>query len=488
MVYAHVSALVLSVLLLSMSTNAETNVITHQSAILVLRGQMDKSKFKVAHAERHRKLPGNKAGKYRPPGDPDNCVGYDSVGGTRPCRMGFMENLIDQSESGMGNPQTMFPNLFNQFNMSVFVSVPPTQKSISPMVTVFLTSMWNETMSNMEFHLPQRMMNVVGMEEHHTMMEKIYEMGNRKNRSSARGQKRGGEFHQETEYNSHSDSDNDYSWESNSNGIIGSTPPRDPFGGRHLSDESNDAEKLDLYHVSTLSKKMMVERRRVIWRYDMTFAGYWAHNEKPVNDAEITEITSALMNFTDTSQRSIRRALNDMTEEKISFATNMDDFQSDEADGDTETPTPSPTDDSNDYVDSVDSEGGESTGSANMTESSLKVYWDTQRIFGLILLSATVAITVTLVLASSRRQERRNQTLIWANLNSEEGVSEMLGTGWALKDGKMEIFDKSRWGYSDDSSVFRGGFQQKETPIGAEISITVPSSSQTGQDSNTVGS
>ena len=60
---------------------------------------------------------------------------------------------------------------------------------------------------------------------------------------------------------------------------------------------------------------------------------------------------------------------------------------------------------------------------------------------------------------------------LWGNLATEEGVSELLRTGWKIKGAKMELYDKKDVGYRDDDSMLIGGYEQKEF-VGAEITVT----------------
>ena len=77
-----------------------------------------------------------------------------------------------------------------------------------------------------------------------------------------------------------------------------------------------------------------------------------------------------------------------------------------------------------------------------------------------------------LVLASQIGALRRKMKIrqqVWGNLASEEGVKELLNTGWVLRDDRMEVFHKDRVGYRDDDSMLIGGFEQREPGPGTEI-------------------
>jgi hypothetical protein len=60
---------------------------------------------------------------------------------------------------------------------------------------------------------------------------------------------------------------------------------------------------------------------------------------------------------------------------------------------------------------------------------------------------------------SSKYQHRRMRKELWGNLGTEEGVDALLET--VMNDGENKIvYNKRRWGYTDDDSLFMGGYQQ----------------------------
>ena len=60
---------------------------------------------------------------------------------------------------------------------------------------------------------------------------------------------------------------------------------------------------------------------------------------------------------------------------------------------------------------------------------------------------------------ASDRKKRRTRKEIWGNLGTEEGVDALLETAWKVQGDRMQVYNKGRWGYRDDDSIFMGGFQ-----------------------------
>lgn len=100
-------------------------------------------------------------------------------------------------------------------------------------------------------------------------------------------------------------------------------------------------------------------------------------------------------------------------------------------------------------------------------------HWDWRRYVGLILLLGTLFVTICLAQFAGYRKEMRTIHANWGNLATEEGVDELLRTGWKLRGTRMEIYDKRNIGYRDDDSMLIGGYEQKEF-VGAEIVVTHP--------------
>ena len=104
--------------------------------------------------------------------------------------------------------------------------------------------------------------------------------------------------------------------------------------------------------------------------------------------------------------------------------------------------------------------------------------WDWRRYFGLAMLLGTVVVTFCLVQLAGLRRRRMTRKEVWSNIATEEGVEELLRTGWKLRGSQMEVYDKKNAGYRDDDSMLIGGFEQCEI-VGAEITVTQPESETT---------
>jgi hypothetical protein len=61
---------------------------------------------------------------------------------------------------------------------------------------------------------------------------------------------------------------------------------------------------------------------------------------------------------------------------------------------------------------------------------------------------------------SSKYQRRRMHKELWGNLGTEEGVDALLQIALKVGDDRMKFYNKGRWGYNDDDSLFMGGYQQ----------------------------
>jgi hypothetical protein len=102
--------------------------------------------------------------------------------------------------------------------------------------------------------------------------------------------------------------------------------------------------------------------------------------------------------------------------------------------------------------------------------------WNWTRYAGLGVFCGTVVVTAVLMHLAAYRHRRLYKHECWSNVNlgNEKGVEEILQMGWKLKGAQMEIYDKTKLGYSDDNSLFLGGFEQRE-PCGlGEITVTHP--------------
>ena len=97
--------------------------------------------------------------------------------------------------------------------------------------------------------------------------------------------------------------------------------------------------------------------------------------------------------------------------------------------------------------------------------------WSATRYLGLALFLLVSIPAVLLAHIGATRRRRRIRKQVWSNLASEEGIKDLLKTGWVLKGNRMEVYDKGRRGYKDNDSMLIGGFEQKEALVGCEITV-----------------
>jgi len=245
-----------------------------------------------------------------------------------------------------------------------------------------------------------------------------------------------------------------------------------------------------LFHVSTVSWLLKcnegIPENMAVRHLAVTFAAYHGNDGSPVKVLQLPQVSFYMEIFVAMMRREIESAMVETMNEPFFFAAELENTpiqlqmvdlvdESDESDGDPNekaSPTPQPA-------------HSPTVSVVHDYSTPLQMdYWDWERYLGLALVSGTLTISIFLALWSACRAHMRRKTR-WVNLAHEDGVSELLEMGWILKDGELIVYDKSKLGYSDDSSVFAGGYHQRETPIGAEI--TLPES-ETTPDSPTAGS
>ena len=95
--------------------------------------------------------------------------------------------------------------------------------------------------------------------------------------------------------------------------------------------------------------------------------------------------------------------------------------------------------------------------------------WSWTRYLGFVVFLSTCSGLIISSQFGSIRRRRKVRQQVWGNLASEEGVEELLKTGWILREDRMEVYDKTRVGYRDDDSMLIGGFEQREPGPGTVI-------------------
>lgn len=258
------------------------------------------------------------------------------------------------------------------------------------------------------------------------------------------------------------------------------------LGGNTSSTEDEDRAYI-LSYIQSVSELKAKYENRWWWHFNITFQ--WSANWAVVDNDATTGVavgetttdtpdmgvveqdihntlTNSLLVFRD----KVRYKLQNMTEDpNIRINTGQEGMPTPEEDStdvptikDVQTPTPPPNGGGND-VDRLDPRE-----------------WDLRKYVGLVLLVTTLAFTIILrVIAVHRLRERERQET-WGNLATKEGVEALLNTAWVLDGSKLQIYDKTKMGYSDDDSLFLGGYEQREAvAVGAEITVTYPMTTTT---------
>ena len=253
-------------------------------------------------------------------------------------------------------------------------------------------------------------------------------------------------------------------------------------GDRYLNGDSRTLDGggrnqvWDMHHVTSDSKVVAQYTWRWWWLINITYACYWEDDHTPVlNDVMFgihDNLTSSLGTMYESVEVFLKRAKDDplirvRPKEQGIPSQGEDDGDLPTLPGDT-LPSPAPTKRTPPEPKAIDPVIVTQDQSLDPRE------WDWRKYFGLILLLSTVAVVVVLHILGARRQREREQRQVWGNLATKEGLDEILNTAWVLDGTKMQIFDKTKMGYRDDDSIFLGGFEQKETVVGAEITVTYP--------------
>jgi hypothetical protein len=215
-----------------------------------------------------------------------------------------------------------------------------------------------------------------------------------------------------------------------------------------------------LYFVTKKAKVFARYEDRWWWGYSFTYNCFWTGDDTPVGDVRVMDGVGANMTeMLKVREPAMTQYLIDLSGD-AGLVVSTDRSVIDEY-GESSAP------------DSPDSRGQFGNNGEEKYLQPLDAHdWDWQRYLGLVLFATAFLGGMLLSQISAIRQRRRRRKDVWANLASEEGVKELLRTGWAVKGSQMEIFDKSKMGYRDDDSMLIGGFEQKEAMVGTEITVT----------------
>ena len=239
--------------------------------------------------------------------------------------------------------------------------------------------------------------------------------------------------------------------------------------------------EFDMVHIVTKSKIEKKNSRFWWWSVSMELACFWEDDQAPVGPAVMNNIHKNMSEaFLDDRRPILRQLKRALQKSDIRLLSWENELPTDEEDL-----LYSPVDDgfnetSSDMGDDDDDENSTRNQPGFAQREPLDAgEWDWQTYVGFSVSTFMICFTVILVVLAARRKRLREKSLNWGNLGSQEGVEELLATGWAIKGSQMELYDKQNLGYKDDDSIFLGGFEQKEAVVGTEITITQPESTTT---------
>jgi hypothetical protein len=234
----------------------------------------------------------------------------------------------------------------------------------------------------------------------------------------------------------------------------------------------------NIIYIQTESNLYVRSDRRWWWQYNIRYLCFWEDDATEVGAAVMRRITRNMTMTVDTYRDSIRESLREAVRDNnlllqifVPTAFEDDDMGNDDNE---EEPASSPgsLDDMSEFLVPLNAQE-----------------WSWPRYLGIALfLSTFVGLVVTSQLGAVRRRHKVRQQ-VWGNLASEEGIKELLSTGWVLRDDEMEVFDKRQMGYRDDDSMLIGGFEQREPGPGTEIitQTTIAETSTRGGNSTSRG-
>ena len=206
--------------------------------------------------------------------------------------------------------------------------------------------------------------------------------------------------------------------------------------------------RFDMIYIRTSSTVALQEPGvRWWWELDIFYICFWEDGDPvgaKVMDAIRVNMTDTIREKLDEIQSLVR---NDTKREDLLLGLDILDI---------------PSDISKDIND-TGVEGGSRVAPLDVGE------WSWTRYFGFVVLLSTCSGLIVTSQVGAIRRRRKVRQQVWGNLASEEGVKELLNTGWILREDRMEVFDKTRVGYRDDDSMLIGGFEQREPGPGTEI-------------------
>lgn len=226
-----------------------------------------------------------------------------------------------------------------------------------------------------------------------------------------------------------------------------------------------------MYYAQTYTAVMEKRQERWWWRYSIIYNCFWADTDTPIGAVPLRQGMSRNMTrWVRANRQPILEYLQSQVDDDLlELTVNQEDIG--------EPPRLGPQDDTADM-------GGSESFTSSILQPVDARAWDWHRYLGLALFVTACSSVLILAQLGAMRQRRRIHKQVWSNLASEEGVKQLLNTGWVLRDNRMEVYDKSKYGYKDDESMLIGGFEQKEAVVGTEITFNPTGSEKTPRSLN----
>jgi len=239
-----------------------------------------------------------------------------------------------------------------------------------------------------------------------------------------------------------------------------------------------------LIHDYTSSKVVHKRESRWWWQYNITYHCYWPEGTEAVTDASILSSVDQQIKdvlFSAINSRLFQQWMDDETHDdfiQVWYSFHQIEGATAEPPVD-ENPIPSPP----------QTPIGKPTQAPSISDGKLRDVgsfttpldqkdWDWRRYLGLGLFVGTLFGTLVLTQLAAYRHRLITRKEYWGNIGTERGVNEILNLGWKVRGGNLEVYDKAGVGYRDDDSILIGGYEQKQV-VGAEITVTLPSSETT---------
>jgi hypothetical protein len=380
-------------------------------------------------------------------GNRDECISQD--GQSMPCRS---YNDVDNLEEYFPGQSNFFnPRLPNTAKIDVFVGIKSSGQSIGHQLVSVVSVAMNQSLDRVNFFLPphyeDKDLSQNLAKENWRPLDVVEDdddcaMGGLGGNSTSGNNVAGNQ-------------------KSNNNDCTG-------LRRRGLQDEQTNGDReYNMYYTQTDTTVVARRQERWWWRYTLIYNCFWADTDSPINSNRLRQIMSRNMSrWVQTNRETLQEYLQDQMDDKFLVLTVNEE---DTVDG--EPPEFRPGDD-------TASEGDPDVSTFSILQPVDARAWDWQRYLGLALFVTACSSALLLAQLGAMRQRRRIRKQVWSNLASEEGVKELLNTGWILCDNRMEVYDKSKYGYKDDESMLIGGFEQKEAVVGTEITFNPTTGSE----------